>query len=231
MTEQWCLWYSSFIRNTTKEKDHVLGRCTCHSWKEASKTSSTKTSWWCQSKSYWQKREIMDAYFIWQVHVPSLNLNTDKMNDKLKVDDIRNFLIYALAETTAPEFATMINRGSLQHVVLLYLPGLDASHFGLPQLDNYANYSPKTIPHVIDIKSSSPKLLGRITMPYFSSVFSHALISALPVKRNKVGLEFVETLQCPVSNKEKARRQEQRKQRMYCCNDYMVWSLFIYPWF
>lgn len=31
MTEQRCLWYSSFIRNTTKEEDHVLGRCTCHS--------------------------------------------------------------------------------------------------------------------------------------------------------------------------------------------------------
>ncbi|KAI7880380.1 hypothetical protein K492DRAFT_130234 [Lichtheimia hyalospora FSU 10163] len=149
-----------------------------------------------------------------KVHVPSLKFNTEKINDKLKVDDIRNFLIYALADTTAPEFATMINRGSLEHVVLLYVPGLDASHFGLPQLDNYSNYSPKTTPHFIDIKSSNPKLLGRITMPYFSSVFPHALISALPAKRHNVGLEFMETLQCPVSNKEKARRQEQLKQRM-----------------
>ena len=146
--------------------------------------------------------------------MPSLKFNTEKINDKLKVDDIRNFLIYALADTTAPEFATMVNRGSLEHVVLLYVPGLDASHFGLPQLDNYSNYSPKTTPHFIDIKSSNPKLLGRITMPYFSSVFPHALISALPAKRHNVGLEFMETLQCPVSNKEKARRQEQRKQRM-----------------
>ncbi|KAI8138008.1 hypothetical protein BJV82DRAFT_632917 [Fennellomyces sp. T-0311] len=149
-------------------------------------------------------REVVDGV---KVSVPKFSLCPSKLTKRLQLADIRNFILYTLSEAPTPSWATLVNRTSIKHCVVLFVHGLDIVSFGVPEHRN-------NVPNFIDLKGLDPTTQGKAAMPFFTECFSHMLISRLYGERSKNISPVSELLQCPIGKNEFLRQKESSGKRL-----------------
>ncbi|KAI8974345.1 hypothetical protein BDB01DRAFT_807117 [Pilobolus umbonatus] len=116
-------------------------------------------------------------------------MNTDALDHFLPVTDLREFILYSLSQTTNLPWCSIVNRSLIQHVMLMYAPGLTVYEFGVKD----------TIPFAIDLKElSSDDCIGKLCMPFLTSHTKHMLITQLSHYKLNVTNPVAQILQCPI---------------------------------
>ncbi|KAI7850488.1 hypothetical protein BDC45DRAFT_518429 [Circinella umbellata] len=144
-----------------------------------------------------------------KVAVPTLRLNPDKLDQKVSLSSIRDFIVNSLTEAVPPPWATFTHRSSIKHTVVLFVHGLDIVSFGIPEHRN-------NVPNFVDAKSfdSTSTAIGKTAMPFFTSCFSHMLISKITGGNGKIFSAVSELLQSPIGKNEYERKQKESNERI-----------------
>ncbi|KAF7730308.1 hypothetical protein EC973_002552 [Apophysomyces ossiformis] len=149
-----------------------------------------------------------------QVNIPVLRLNLNALKHKMPIRSIRQYLLYCLMEAKTPTWAEIVNKGSLQRMVLLFVQGLDITYFGVPE----SRQSPS---HFVHLQSLSKECIGRASMPFLSNKFSDMVINKISGTKGKIESPIAEVLQCEVSLSRKEKLEKENSERLEKYKDNM----------
>ncbi|KAG0171729.1 hypothetical protein DFQ28_002436 [Apophysomyces sp. BC1034] len=145
--------------------------------------------------------------FLRRVNVPVLRLNLKQLKAKMPIRSIRQYLLYCLMESKTPTWAEIVNKGSLQRLVLLFVQGLDITYFGVPETRQSPN-------HFVDLKSLGQDCVGKASMPFLSSNFSDMVINKISGTKGKIDSPIAEVLQCELSLSQKEKIEKDHSERL-----------------
>ncbi|KAI8577361.1 hypothetical protein K450DRAFT_252108 [Umbelopsis ramanniana AG] len=137
------------------------------------------------------------------VATPTLEVVPEELTKRLGMEDIREYILYCLAEAPVPSWLKIANRAAVQKLVLVYAQGLDLTYFGYPE--SRANIKP-----IAALNEMEEQALAKKTLKFFTSQFSHCVVSKSSGTKGKVHNPMTNLLQCPVSHSQKEKRDKQR---------------------
>lgn len=134
---------------------------------------------------------------------PTLEVVPDQLTKRLGMEDIREYILYCLTEAPVPSWLRIANRAAVQKLVLVYAQGLDLTYFGYPE-------SRANIKAITSLDEMDEQALARKTLKFFTSQFSHCIVSKSSGTKGKVHNPMTNLLQCPVSHSQKEKRDKER---------------------
>ncbi|KAL0088519.1 hypothetical protein F4703DRAFT_1515153 [Phycomyces blakesleeanus] len=138
--------------------------------------------------------------------VPSLIIRPQEVKVKMPLKSIRQFILYCLTEASTPSWAPIVNKGLVKNLVLVFAQGLDITYFG-------AEKNRQNVPNTISFTDIKDDSIGKSSMPFFSSTFSHMIVSKLSGEKGKIESPISELLKCDVSLTEKNKMLQEKWDR------------------
>ncbi|KAI9025043.1 hypothetical protein CLU79DRAFT_844850 [Phycomyces nitens] len=140
------------------------------------------------------------------VKVPSLSLRPQEVKVKMPLKSIRQFILYCLTEASTPSWAPIVNKGLVKNLVVVFAQGLDITYFG-------AEKNRQNVPNAISLTDLKEDSIGKSSMPFFASKFSHMIVSKLSGEKGKIESPISELLKCDVSLTEKNKMLQEKWDR------------------
>ncbi|KAM6501517.1 ribonuclease H [Amanita muscaria] len=135
-----------------------------------------------------------------------------RRNNAVGIDDIRELVLYLVADAPPPNWLRVDNPQQIEKVVTLLIPGLTSELLGLPPLPTSATSNPNlplAIPFLTCYSSPSDPPLGT-SIPFIASTFSHACPTRAPGDQTRMHSVLSAFFHGPVSGEEKRKRTIQR---------------------
>ncbi|KAL1914853.1 uncharacterized protein VTP21DRAFT_7945 [Calcarisporiella thermophila] len=124
------------------------------------------------------------------------NLHGFKMGGNINIHDIRDLVLWCLADGVNTPWMLVKNKSFIKKLVVLHIPGLEFSHFSISHEQN-SHRHPLPMPTASNI-------------PHFSSIFKHVLPTKVPSDRHRPLSALQSFLMCPIPKSEKRRKRAQK---------------------
>lgn len=135
---------------------------------------------------------------------PGFFINPDLVKQRVDIGDLRDLVLYILADGQGPRWISVINRPNIKHVVSILVPGLDREVFGIvdtAMIEPIATNPPeelaffKTFTHAIPVRAPGTKdqlysaLSAFIEVPFTKAEFEAHRSKQKMMQRQGVRLE------------------------------------------
>ncbi|ODQ82146.1 hypothetical protein BABINDRAFT_33398 [Babjeviella inositovora NRRL Y-12698] len=127
---------------------------------------------------------------------PTIKYDPNYARKKISVSDLRDLILHMLCESylniPPPTWCTVTNRAQIQHVVFLFVPGLQPRHFG--HTDFVKTVSPQRV---------APPCEPREDMPFFRATFDTVWPVVAPGSKETLFSSMHALTNVPLTKKEK----------------------------